>query len=173
MTETDEERYKSLYPSYAGHDDKTGLIYLSNAKRDLARHEFEVIGELHGVKSEAHRERILTKWAKRNGPYLSVYFIRMGQTEAIKIGMAWNGIQRLLDLQVGSPVKLHLIGFMNFTDESEMKIAEVRAHSIARKHCMRKLLGEWFQLNHTQAKAAFDELFNAVRPNVIGKWWKK
>lgn len=64
-----------------------------------------------------------------------VYFIHDGR--AIKIGFSQSVSGRLHDLQVASPTKLHLVGYMDGTpaDESALK----------KKFSDIRLRGEWFE----------------------------
>lgn len=67
-----------------------------------------------------------------------VYFIRATESNRVKIGVATNPLQRLADLQVGSPEILELIGTVPGGRKLEERLH--RALESDRVH------GEWFEL---------------------------
>ena len=76
-----------------------------------------------------------------------VYFIKAFGGQAmlrIKIGSSKNPEARLRDLQVGSPVKLVLIGTVRCKSNDHAKRIERFAHNIFYKQRRR---GEWFHLS--------------------------
>ena len=76
-----------------------------------------------------------------------VYFIQaFGERELvrIKIGKARDPDARLRDLQVGSPVKLKMLGKVKCRDDSHARSIEKFAHSLFYKQRKR---GEWFRLS--------------------------
>lgn len=67
-----------------------------------------------------------------------IYFARHGSNGPIKIGRAADPRKRVMDLAVGSPVPLALLGAI-LSDCAEAEEAEI--HARLRAHCIR---GEWF-----------------------------
>ena len=67
---------------------------------------------------------------------MAVYFVQCSETKFIKIGYAQSPIQRLQELQVGSPHKLKLIAEMRGDIAAEHKIHDRFSHYRYR--------GEWF-----------------------------
>ena len=106
--------------------------------------------------------------ARTDGPKFSVYFVRMGTTEAVKVGMAVNLHRRLSGLQCGSPVKLHPIGYINLIDEKWMTVAERVAHHFAGEICSQKFLGEWFGLTDANIKSVAASIFDDMGWSVRG-----
>ena len=108
---------------------------------------------------------------KTDGPQDSVYFIRMGTTEAVKVGMAKSLLNRLPVLQCGSPVELRPVAYINFIDSQWMSVAERVAHHFAGIHCSQRFMGEWFGLTDKAIRAiaadVFDDMGWAVRGVVL------
>jgi len=77
-----------------------------------------------------------------------VYFVQSVDGGLIKIGFAKNARRRLKDLQIGSPVKLKLLGFVSGTIFGEFMLH--RRLSEHRRH------GEWFA-PHQEVLLAFAE----------------
>lgn len=76
-----------------------------------------------------------------------VYFIQAfgeKQLRQIKIGSSRNPTARLAELQVGSPVKLKLLGTVKCKSEQHARSVERLAHNIFHKQRRR---GEWFRLS--------------------------
>lgn len=73
-----------------------------------------------------------------------VYFIKaFGQHPMIKIGKSKNPKSRLSELQVGSPVKLTLMGTVRCQSDYHALQVEKLAHHLFRKQNRR---GEWFRM---------------------------
>ncbi len=70
---------------------------------------------------------------------MNVYFLRTG--DAIKVGIASDINQRMINIQVGNPHKIELLHSIS-TSESNAKKIESQIHEIFRKT---NLNGEWFQ----------------------------
>lgn len=88
-----------------------------------------------------------------------VYFIQVfGERELqlFKIGSAFNVAARIAEMQIGSPVKLRLIGTVECKNGFLARRLEKRLHETYRKQRRR---GEWFRLSDAQRKAVI-ELFN-------------
>ena len=66
---------------------------------------------------------------------MSVYFIQSGEQGHIKIGQSSDPIQRIVNLQTGSPIKLNLLAIAENHDEFEIhkKFSHLRSR------------GEWFE----------------------------
>lgn len=76
-----------------------------------------------------------------------LYFIQaFGQKELIriKIGRSRDPDGRLQHLQIGSPVKLKMLGTIKCRDDSHAQSMEKLAHNIFHKQRKR---GEWFRLS--------------------------
>ena len=76
-----------------------------------------------------------------------VYFVQaFGERDLIriKIGRSRNPESRMRQLQVGSAVKLKMLGTVKCRDESHAQSIEKFAHSIFHKQRRR---GEWFHLS--------------------------
>jgi hypothetical protein len=108
---------------------------------------------------------------RTDGPKNSVYFIRMGTTDAVKVGMARSLYRRLPVLQCGSPVKLNPVGYVNLVDDRWMALAERVAHHFAGLYGNQRFIGEWFSLKDAQIKSVAVSLFEdmgwAVRGVVL------
>lgn len=80
-----------------------------------------------------------------------VYFIRSGLRGPIKVGNALNPIGRLVDLQIGNPEKLYLLGCIPGDIRVEAAILEdLRAYN---------LRGEW----HKPERAVIEYIGNALK----------
>jgi len=86
------------------------------------------------------RDGLIEEYIQTNGrDYLpSIYFILGAGTEKVKIGYSTNVKERLSGLQIGSPVKLLVIG--SFPGEFEH---EARLHKFLEKY---RSHGEWFYM---------------------------
>jgi hypothetical protein len=81
------------------------------------------------------------------GKLMYVYFIEaFGEHELkrIKIGSSQHPKERLAELQVGSPVKLKLMGVVKCQSNNHARQVEKLAHKIF--HAQRRR-GEWFRLS--------------------------
>ncbi len=77
-----------------------------------------------------------------------VYFISTfseHEIKRIKIGSSRDPGRRLSQLQIGSPVKLHLLGVVKCRDDSHARSIESLAHNLFYKQRKR---GEWFRLSY-------------------------
>lgn len=101
------------------------------------------------------------------GPKDCVYLVRMGATDAFKIGMATDGLTRLSSLQTSSPVKLILAAWIGFFNKEPLRKAERFAHKRA-QFINSRLKGEWFRLSQTQADKVVDEVVEEFREHVCG-----
>ncbi len=63
----------------------------------------------------------------------------------IKIGKAGNPEKRMLDLQVGCPVKLEMLGTIQCRDSKEATKTERAMH---KRFKSRRAIGEWFLFSH-------------------------
>jgi hypothetical protein len=79
-----------------------------------------------------------------------IYFIRSGAHGAIKVGYATNVATRIASLQIGNPMKLHLLGCIAGPQSIETKIL--------RDLKPWRLSGEW----HTPARAVSDYINNRL-----------
>ena len=73
-----------------------------------------------------------------------VYFIQMENTNFIKIGVSYNWKQRLSELQIGNPIHLHCIEWMEFDSMKEARKMETTMHHEF-AHCGKR--GEWFEFS--------------------------
>lgn len=69
-----------------------------------------------------------------------IYFIRQGEDGPVKIGRATSPLHRLAQLQVGSPITLHLLGAVH-VGASEAPRVERSAHETFAEW---RISGEWF-----------------------------
>ena len=76
--------------------------------------------------------------------YMYVYFIRAGNSGAIKIGMAANIDRRMEVLQTGNAFKLHVIALIPCDCREQALHIEQMIHKFFAKQRIR---GEWFQGN--------------------------
>ncbi|GGD30887.1 hypothetical protein [Aureimonas glaciei] len=132
------------------------------------------LADLHAEDPEMYR-RFLASAARQKGPLNCVYFIRMGTTDAIKVGKAWNGLTRCLQLQVSSPLQLEFAAFVSFIDETTMHFAELFAHNQCRQLGIGRLKGEWFNMNRAQIEAVYENLMTEYHGKIVGavrKWDK-
>ncbi len=104
---------------------------------------------------------------KHYEPWDAVYFIRMGQTDAFKIGYSGDAIGRMADLQVSSPVGLSLRAFVSFLTPDALGDAEYEAHKLAAKFGKR-LRGEWFELSDLAVMRVAKELAGKFEDDVFG-----
>lgn len=88
------------------------------------------------------------------GPWLGVYLVGSHATPGIyKIGITTRMDRRLVSLQSGSPVELHVAAFMRGAHKNVETSLHKRYHD-------RRLHGEWFQL---------DELWREVAEYLLGR----
>lgn len=76
-----------------------------------------------------------------------IYFIQafgVQELKRIKIGMSDNPGNRLMELQVGSPVKLKMLGTVRCRSRAHAASVERLAHNLFHKQRRR---GEWFHLS--------------------------
>jgi len=78
----------------------------------------------------------------RKGGY--IYFIRHGESNSVKVGLARDPNIRLCTLQIGNPVELSI---MRADEVDDMETEENRFHSLLAHDRAR---GEWFSLDDTQ-----------------------
>jgi len=121
------------------------------------------------AESPALHQYMLRRAAANQGAINCVYFIRMGTTDAVKIGKAWSGAKRLAAHQVSSPVELTMEAFINFTGVPEMQNGEAAAHKLVAEDHLR---GEWFRLDRKQVKEAVLALIDERKDHIIGALWK-
>jgi hypothetical protein len=114
------------------------------------------------------RQYLLLENGRFYGGQQCVYFVRMGATEAIKIGSAQVLKSRIADLQVGSPVTVKMFGFVNFTDRKSAYKAETYARNFAQKLGAPKLQGEWLRLTDLQANDTISALTYQFKDSVVG-----
>lgn len=97
-----------------------------------------------------------------------VYFIQaFGERDLvrIKIGKSQNPEARLSQLQVGSAVKLKLLGKVKCRDDSHARSVEKFAHNIFHKQ---RKNGEWFNLSAQhigQIKSLIEKAANRQQEN--------
>lgn len=125
------------------------------------------------IAKSIHRGDVKKAWlecGRDRSPFDCVYFIRMGETSAVKVGHTGCISNRMMQLRVSSPVDLRLAGFVSFIDDQTQIVAEQRAHQIAMAHG-KPLLGEWFDLSQDAVKKIVDELSSEYSEHVfsIGK----
>lgn len=122
-----------------------------------------------------------------------VYFIRSGLRGPIKIGNALNPIGRLVDLQIGNPEKLYLLGCIPGDIRVEAAILEdLRAYNLrgewhkperavvayisdaleaegVKKDVLFKLFRDWYGAKRFDADRAQAELSALMRPPRVAR----
>lgn len=105
--------------------------------------------------------------AKRWGGSNCVYFIRMGLTDACKVGKSIRLRPRMKGLQIGSPVKLDVVAFVSLFHPDRMAPLERAAHRIA-SQIGRPLQGEWFELDSLRLLRVVETLTSEFRDDIKG-----
>ena len=100
-------------------------------------------------------------------PFDAIYIIKMGETDAYKIGFSVDAKARLAELQVSSPLGLSMSGFVSFLNPEILASAEYEAHILASRYG-RHLRGEWFQLPALAITRIVDELAEQFKDDVFG-----
>ena len=91
-----------------------------------------------------------------------VYLVRHGDSDFYKIGVARNIKERIADLQVASPVELHLVHTINAGDATSTKR---RAEGLLHKAYTPKnaVRGEWFRFDVNEVKVVIDHMNHLER----------
>lgn len=71
----------------------------------------------------------------------SIYFVQAARLRLVKIGLALNPVERVCELQVGSPDLLNLLGSIRCEDQRAAAAYERELH---RRFAEDRLHGEWF-----------------------------
>lgn len=117
--------------------------------------------------NKGNREAAWLDCGNRYAPWDSIYFIRMGQTDAFKIGYSGDAISRMAELQVSSPLGLSLRAFVSFLTPDQLGAAEHEAHQLATKFGKR-LRGEWFELSDLAVIRVAKDLAGKFEDDVFG-----
>lgn len=94
-----------------------------------------------------------------------IYFVRMGSTEAVKIGVAGHMESRLKGLQTSSPVPLMPIALMMFISPKTLVPAEKFAHKRAAGRG-KIIRGEWFGLTDSVVKDVITDVWQEYRDDL-------
>lgn len=115
---------------------------------------------------------LLRRAAHHDGPRFCVYFVRMGNTEAVKVGCSHAGLERVVGLQVASPVPIHMIGYVNFVSPQDMVDGERIAHEICKEQGIGRLRGEWFRMSTAEVVNVAKALILRDKKLVCAAAWK-
>lgn len=114
-----------------------------------------------------HNADPLKEGARRFGAVDCIYFVRMGSTDAYKIGYTHHLRQRVSALGAGIPVPVFPVSWVSFFDDNWLGEAEFRAHELAGLYGDR-LKGEWFNLKEDHIRKIVDNLVEGLRDEVMG-----
>lgn len=103
---------------------------------------------------------------RRSGAVDCVYFVRLDNTDAYKIGYTHHLGQRLSAIGAGIPAPVRAVAWVSFLDPDWLGEAEAQAHKLASIYGAR-IKGEWFNLKNEDIPKIVDGLIEALRDQVM------